>query len=1710
MEAAVAPMAQGIVRRGVRVREGQVAQQQRQEQQDALKALQYVQEVVQASEDPDLLEVSDLLELTEAAIQDGHPGAIKAALELRDKSSQSVRKAGVSPSGMVLRGWGDLTAEKEGIPKQLSQAASVIDIASIVTELPRLLNWTARRSLPLLKQAGPAILRWGAKKAALAGAGTFFGPVGTVAAPAASLGWDAYKLAKWVKRSWKARGSPRPVDPARARYLASRVTQNAQRLSNQVGRPLEIIGGTLHTAAGFGSGDPWETGLGVAQTVVPGSTYAMPRFMRWLGQGAKVAESDAPAKLVRTGRAKQPQVESVPSAAGEPSLDPRQVKWLKKNKGRLLLGGEREGLSPEQINQITVEAFGGNERAQQIVAALYEGGASSIGKGAKPVTQAGKTAPSLQQIPEGRSKAGKLFWQSVAAETPPDKVKLLKRRRSQGRLKPADRAYLARFAEEATDAPQAVKVDAPGTGTLDRLDLDQVFRPASTPPMSAEEFTRLQKGTRLSLRDRVALDAQIAQGDDVTSSALKEGEVSAQRMTGGPRGFPRQVSTERSNQTDAGYSLWHQRIKDDLPIWKAGLEGRGYEEADIERFLSSTYALHAGKYADPQKAKTVFIKWLGDQRKLLDSRAARMADPSKYMMQQLRKNPAKFERIMGQVRSRMEKIMGNIRVMSPEYRAQSGAVKKFPTPEAYQDLPHTYEPRATKRILDQLLAPATGAKPFKDPTANLMFRMVYLAEDLADSRLQMRMLSGINPKLVEFNGYNPRKFTPRTAAHPLGLNELLPSTPGEPKNIAALGEQIQRQVEDMLGARMKQLVFQPGRAETGMRTGALTRPEAVKGSTGAGTIPTRRGRFYFEGQQVPHSKAYLTDQPFTELPDLSPKTIQALEAQVEESLKLYAHLNAATQNVNDGAISIYMLGGLDPDVIAKLGVKAITSPLGGIFGFQAGEEWGKEKGYGPAGQRATGLFGTGVGAATGFMAPTLLKGVFKRGAPLPVKLQSLIRYDLLTNPASPFKAILGAHSGGYLQGLERLLQGTSELVTATTRGMFGRKNPALRRKAHTHLAQGQGIIKGVNQLEKDFFTNPNSSMAQAFSIDPSTSEGMAALTNRLAAAGIDETADAYLAHERIGGSFTNNWLGKAFRMGDVPIIEVLMKHGVDFEDARRTTLTGRMRTKTGQAVYDWLGGNRAAVLESTVQSLRKQPNQTPAVKAQIRDIQEQLPAKRWVDLAATTVSPIVRVGLHGAEQGLRYTAAPAMRLLGSKAKWLDDLAPQGDVHGNIARLGLGAGSTGVGAFMGAHGDPRIEDMGLAALGPLMVPGALGYGMGQAYRKGGDFLEGLASGATSVWDQIQPASPELFDPETAASPLLQRYTPGGGFLKFIARGLDPWERSTSKQDFADLVASGEMSQERANWMRPLAPMLKNIPFVRTQLPRRTPTIASDPGTGMPALPSTLTPWNAMNPPGAGPIMQPDPQAGAVQSIERLRELQEHPSRHDYPSREPLPLQDLPGPVGEALGRGVRAATEQVGQLPEGIRAAGDMAYQMIQRSFAPGVPESRTMGAGRDEVMQLLAKAGMLDPEGEQIAGLPLGTEQPPSVTGKVTTDRTLAHFPHTQEPDPRGTRAPLTGMTPKLEEIVRVGSKAHYAEMYRRLRLMSQENPALFHAMKNDPTGLMMRRWIADTKAAVKEQLQRFAPNVVPLTTPEGQVDALLEQGAKLPPGPPLLRTGPR
>jgi hypothetical protein len=267
--------------------------------------------------------------------------------------------------------------------------------------------------------------------------------------------------------------------------------------------------------------------------------------------------------------------------------------------------------------------------------------------------------------------------------------------------------------------------------------------------------------------------------------------------------------------------------------------------------------------------------------------------------------------------------------------------------------------------------------------------------------------------------------------------------------------------------------------------------------------------------------------------------------------------------------------------------------------------------------------------------------------------------------------------------------------------------------------------------------------------------------------------------------FRDVGLGRFFSAGDNAAVHALTRGGLETAEAMRYTLAGSPETGAGQKL---LAG---------VQDFLKSPSV----------------AKRF---AGATLAPFARVGIVGAEQGMKRTP-----LLGQLFGGSQDLKTLRQGLGLGASLaGYGAESMGSGVF-----DPRISQTLGTAAGPFLLPFQLGREAARAREttpdmnltSPGQLFSGLTSAAGQAALEFSPLG---FQPGAMITQfpreLSRRVLPAG--LGDIAQAADPaYGRETGASTLRRMAQEGDLPA----WMGvpDAGGLAAGIPDLRERLPEQ---------------------------------------------------------------------------------------------------------------------------------------------------------------------------------------------------------------------------------------------------------------------------------------------------
>jgi hypothetical protein len=452
----------------------------------------------------------------------------------------------------------------------------------------------------------------------------------------------------------------------------------------------------------------------------------------------------------------------------------------------------------------------------------------------------------------------------------------------------------------------------------------------------------------------------------------------------------------------------------------------------------------------------------------------------------------------------------------------------------------------------------------------------------------------------------------------------------------------------------------------------------------------------------------------------------------------------------------------------------ITGVAGVGYGAEAGDEYARQQGWGPAATVGSRVAGATIGALGGMAVPNIAAKSIRKGFNLPTKVDAVFMNMLLSSPRSWLKAWMGAHNGAITASLERSTEGVLVMLDGVRK-----RDPELVRVGQEAWKEGSGLLKDIAKEDLRFITrSPNSLIKRVYGIDVQTEEGLRQAEELLKAPvqpGTDTPLEG-MEHmnlrdaidvDRIDGSMTNAFVARVMRAPDWAFQRLMVDRGFDMEEARRYTLTGTLRSNLGKNVHSWL-----------------QPQRDPGVRVRAdpktgKMVQE--PAGLGMELVQTgqnlakrAVAPISRVPLQYAEMGAERTIGPALaaaKALGWKgaervAPWMN-LNPYKATSYGLGSLVAG----GLGAELSEHADPTLAGLTAAALGPFAPAAAIGAGLKQA------FLTGEPSIPSMVTRPLEEGSPLDFDrPLGGLAPNEWGNTLGKylfpAFLRDLAGGFDP--------------------------------------------------------------------------------------------------------------------------------------------------------------------------------------------------------------------------------------------------------------------------------------------------------------------------------------------------
>lgn len=306
----------------------------------------------------------------------------------------------------------------------------------------------------------------------------------------------------------------------------------------------------------------------------------------------------------------------------------------------------------------------------------------------------------------------------------------------------------------------------------------------------------------------------------------------------------------------------------------------------------------------------------------------------------------------------------------------------------------------------------------------------------------------------------------------------------------------------------------------------------------------------------------------------------------------------------------------------------------------------------------------------------------------------------------------------------------------------------------------------------------------------------------------------------VGEEFRDIGLGKWYTAGDIAAVEAMKKAGMPVQDAMRYTLTGTPETEAGQMVVGFQS------------KLLRDPGTGPAAYA-----------KR---LAMATAMPFARVGVVGAEQGLKRLPllSPALYGKGSPA----------DIAKTRAQgiLGLGSGTAGYAAE--EYLDPRISQTLGTLTGPAFLPFAAGRGLHRALRRdpGGSALRTGAAGIGGLTEGISEFNPLGYQPlgilRNFESEIPRRFIPSA--VSDVAEAMDPaFGRITAGSELESLARRNLIPGYQAS--PGVGAFMGKIPGLRESLPEQYIPVGP---TGEPRFSSAEVLPGTTSPEGIGPTMR----------------------------------------------------------------------------------------------------------------------------------------------------------------------------------------------------------------------------------------------------------------
>jgi hypothetical protein len=492
----------------------------------------------------------------------------------------------------------------------------------------------------------------------------------------------------------------------------------------------------------------------------------------------------------------------------------------------------------------------------------------------------------------------------------------------------------------------------------------------------------------------------------------------------------------------------------------------------------------------------------------------------------------------------------------------------------------------------------------------------------------------------------------------------------------------------------------------------------------------------------------------------------------------------------------------------------IGSAVGGTLGAAQADVQGLTGGARLANIAAGTVLGGGSAAAT----IPFSRNLWTKNMRPAEKVRALFMNNILQRPRTLWKMVQGANSGALAAGIETATEG---FLDKWVLGNVARGTKIMER--------GQGIIGDVvAENLRALRGSPASLFHRNLGMDLTTDAGKRQaqdyMNSLLEATG--GTPVDFIGGEATGkmGRLTHSLVGRIARAGDWAAQHILIRHGIPPEAARNYTLTGHLRTQTGQHAYDTLGAKF-----ETAQG-RKWMGQKGSQA--FRD---------WMQVAKVPFSAVPRIGLQTAEMGLERMVAPFAQLIDPQVQKLfpadSRLSALGmpgrafrdagmfalDEAGNpnyaklMTRV-LGTGAAGGAGWVGhEHLDPKLQPLALAAAGPWALPALTGAAANQARIAGTSFLSELAERlhrqispmptGQMPWEDPAQAITQLLIPGVAQDARRMLYPdPEGASLtrSSIARAL------ATDEAFADSPAGRIMQRTPASIRRPAAELLTSLP------------------------------------------------------------------------------------------------------------------------------------------------------------------------------------------------------------------------------------------------------------------------------------------------------------